>query len=90
MGCIISVNTFDVSDIMFISNWLAFLKGSALIIPIIVELSPSIGNHIPLKIDCATITIDEMPPIDFSLHKEPNKIPKPICWICKQIRSGFK
>ena len=45
---------------------------------IIPSFKPSIGNHIPDKTDWPTITIDDTPPIDFSLHNEPNNIPSPI------------
>lgn len=42
----------------------------------IAPLNPSTGNHIPDNTDCPAMMIDETPPIDFSEHKEPNKIPK--------------
>ena len=45
---------------------------------IIPSLKPSRGNHIPDNTDCPTITIEDTPPIDFSLQIEPNNIPIPI------------
>lgn len=56
----------------------AFLKGKTFINIINPSLNPSTGNHIPDKTDWPTITTDAMPPIDFSLHSEPNIIPSPI------------
>ena len=57
---------------------MAFLNGNTFIKTTIEESSPSIGYHIPDKTDCPTIMIDEIPPIDFSLHIEPNSIPTAI------------
>ena len=62
----------------FWSNDVDALKGSISITLIIALLIVFVGNHIPLKIDWHIIIIDDIPPMDFSLHRLPNNIPKPI------------
>ena len=63
---------------IFWMNIVAFLNGRQFINLIIIPSNPSIGNHIPDNTDWPTITIDDIPPIDFSLANEPNKRPNAI------------
>ena len=63
---------------MFCTSLVAFLNGNASISATIPSFNPSIGNHMPERTDWPAITIEEMPPIDFSLHIVPSKIPNPI------------
>ena len=69
------------SPIPFKVFWIkivAFLNGRIFINVMIPPLNPSVGNHMPDRTDCPVIKIEDTPPIDFSLHKAPNKIPHPI------------
>lgn len=73
-----SLNESFTPKIIFWTRVVEFLNGKIFINVIIPSFKPWVGNHIPDKTDWPTITIDDIPPIDFSLHKEPNNIPMPI------------
>ena len=73
-----SLKVFSIPFITFWMSFVAFLNGRIFIKVIIPSLSPSVGNHIPDNTDCPAITMDETPPIDFSLQMVPRSKPNAI------------
>ena len=70
-----SLNALFMPIIVLWMRIVAFLKGNMFIKVMIPSFKPSRGNHIPESTDWPAITIEEMPPIDFSLHIVPRSMP---------------